>query len=89
MEAFFSQQPGDGPVIERIACGGGNFAVGGNFAFGDGTNDAAEGGIPLLVIAQRIFQNSSLEVLRRFRAAHAPRLPKAPAYFVSPARDKI
>src|SRR5258708_39462726 len=51
-------------MVERIACGRGDFAVGRNFSAGDGTNDAPESGVARLIFAKRIFQNPSLEVLR-------------------------
>ena len=60
----------DCSVVERIACCCGDFAVGRNFSLGDGTNDAAKGGIARFIFAERIFQDSSLEILRRGGASH-------------------
>ena len=57
-------------MIERIACCRGDFAVGRNFSPGDGTNNAAKGSIACFIFAERIFQDSSLEILRRGGASH-------------------
>ena len=57
-------------LVEWVACGGGYFAVGRDFSFGDGADDAAECGVTWLVFADSIFQDSSLEVLWDRRAAH-------------------
>src|ERR1700744_4896037 len=65
-----AQEPCYCPLIERIAGGGGGFAVGGDFSFGDRADDAAECGVARLVFAEAVLQNSSLEVLGDGRASH-------------------
>src|SRR5580698_196047 len=57
-------------MVERIACRSGDFAIGRDFSFWDGANDAAEGGVAGLIFAEGIFENSSLEILRGSRWAH-------------------
>jgi hypothetical protein len=54
-----SEEFGYGSVVERVACGGGDFAVSGDLALGDGADDAAEGGVA-----------GFLEVLRDDWGAH-------------------
>ena len=81
VEGLLLQQTSHGPVIQRIACSSGNLAVGRNFALGDGTNDAAKGGIALFIFAQCILKNSSLEVLRNIQATHAQNYIKSAGLF--------
>lgn len=57
-------------MVEGVACCRSYFAVCRDFAFGNGTNDAAESGVALLVFAKGVFQDSSFEVLRGRRGAH-------------------
>src|SRR6202012_4848278 len=71
MQPCRPQYPGDGTMIERITGSRRHLAVGRHLALRDRADDAAKGGVPLLVVAQRIFQNSSLEVLGHRRTAHA------------------
>lgn len=52
-------------MVEGIAGGCGDSAVSGDFSFGHGTNDTAEGGIARLVFAQGVFEDLALKVLRR------------------------
>ena len=64
VESFFAQELCDCPVIERITCRRGHFAVGRDFPLRDRTNDAAEGSIALLVFAKGVLDDTSLQVLR-------------------------
>jgi hypothetical protein len=70
LKGSVAEQAGDGSVIEGIACGGSDFAVGRNLAFGDGADDAAEGVVALLVFAETVFEDASLEILWDGRMAH-------------------
>jgi hypothetical protein len=79
VERVLSQKSRDRPVIERITRSSRHFAIGRNLALGNRTNDAAKGCIALLIIAQRILENSSLEVLRNSRTAHAQNYNKGAA----------
>jgi hypothetical protein len=65
-----AQQSCDCPLVERIACCGGDFAVGCDLSFRDGADDAPESGVARLVFAKAIFQDSSLEVLWNGWASH-------------------
>jgi hypothetical protein len=49
-------------MVERVACGCGDLAVGGYFSFGDGADDASEGCVALVVFAGCLFEDSSLDV---------------------------
>ena len=60
----------DCSMVEGIARGCGYFAVGRDFSSGDGTDDAPEGGVARLVVAEGILEDSPLEILRDSRAAH-------------------
>jgi predicted secreted protein len=51
-------------MVEGITCCRGDFAIGRNLSPGDGANDAAKGVVAGLIFAKRIFENSSLEILR-------------------------
>src|SRR5216683_865633 len=73
------------PVIKRISCSRSHLAVGGYLPLGNRTNNAAKGCIALIVVAQRILQNSPLEVLRNSRSTHAQNYNKA--YCEAAARD--
>jgi hypothetical protein len=70
MRRIGAQQAGDGSMIERIACGGRNSAVGRDFTLGNGANDAAKGVVTLLVFAEAFFENAALEILRDGRGTH-------------------
>jgi len=74
LEGSVAEQAGHGTVVERIACGGRHLAVGGDLAFGDGADDAAEGVVALLVFAEAFFEDATLEVLRDGRGAHGENL---------------
>jgi hypothetical protein len=54
----------DCSMVERITCGCGYFAVGGDFSPGDGSDDATKGVIACFIFAKCVFQDSSLEILR-------------------------
>jgi len=64
------QKFGYGSMVERIARGGGDFAVGRDLSLGDGADDPAERGVARLVFSKCVFQDSSLEILGRGGAAH-------------------
>jgi len=66
-----AKQASDCAMVERIACGCGDFAVGGNLSFGYGANDATKGSVTRLVFAKAIFDNPSFDVAWNARwAAH-------------------
>ncbi len=73
---LFSKQSSHCSVIQRIACSSGYLPVRRDPPPGDGANDAPKSGIALLVLTKRIFQNSSLEVLREVMVTHAPNYTK-------------
>ena len=57
-------------MVERIARRCGDSAVGRDFSFGNGADDAAEGVVSRLIFAEGVLQDSSLEILRRDWASH-------------------
>ena len=89
LQRSLSQQSGYGSMIEGITCSRSHLAVGRNLALGNRTNDAAKGGVAWRVVAQRILQNSSLEVLRNSRAAHAQNYNKGPGLLRARPRGTI
>ena len=48
-------------MIERIARGGGDLSVGGDLAFRDGADDAADGGVALLVGTEAVLDDAAFE----------------------------
>jgi hypothetical protein len=70
VERGATQKFGYGSMVERIACGGGDFAVGRDLSPGDRADDAAERGVARLVFSECVFQDSSLETLGRSGTAH-------------------
>jgi hypothetical protein len=70
IEGLFAQELCDRSMIERISGGGGYLTVGRYLSFGHGADDAAKGGIALLIWAQRILEDTPLEILRNGRAMH-------------------
>jgi hypothetical protein len=77
LKRSIAQQPRHCPMVKRVACGCGNLAVSRNLAFRNGTNDAAKSVVALLIFAKRVFQNSSLEVLRDGWAEHEENFSRA------------
>jgi hypothetical protein len=55
LELGAAEEFGYSSVVERVACGGGYFAVGGDFALGDRADDAAEGGVAGFIGAEGFF----------------------------------
>jgi hypothetical protein len=70
LQRCVAEEACDCSMVERVACGSGYFAVGRDLAFGNGTDDASEGDVVRLVLAEGIFEDSSFEVLRDRRGAH-------------------
>jgi hypothetical protein len=65
-----TQQLGHRSVIQRIASSSCDFAVSRDSSFGDRSNDAEKCGVALLIFAKGIFEDLSLEILRRGRTLH-------------------
>jgi len=61
---LLTQEPCDGPVIERITCGRSDSSVGRDFAFGNRADDPAKSRITYFIVAKRFLQDPSLEILR-------------------------
>jgi len=65
-----AQQAGDGPMVERVACGSCDLTVGRDLAPRHGVNDATEGVVALLVLAEAFFEDAALEILGNGRGTH-------------------
>jgi hypothetical protein len=81
-----AQELCDRSMVERIAGGCGDFTVGRDFSLFDGTNDSAEGVVAGLIFAEGVFQDSSLEILRRNGASHGETVSKMRRGFPSRRR---
>jgi hypothetical protein len=71
IEGLLAQELRDRSMVERISRSRRYLTVGRYLSFRHGTDDAAKGGIALLICAQSIFEDTSLEILRNGRAMHA------------------
>ena len=64
MQGGGAKEFGYGAMVEGVACGCRYFAVGGDFSPGNRPDDAAEGFVAGLVLAESFFENATLEILR-------------------------
>ena len=71
IEGLLAQELRDRSMIERISRSRRYLTVGRYLSFWHGTDDAAKGGIALLICAQSILEDTSLEILRSARAMYA------------------
>lgn len=85
MEGLLAQELRDRSMIERISRGRRYLTVGRHLSFWHGTDDAAKGGIALLICAQSILEDASLEILRNGRAMHASSVGSSLAVVVDAA----
>ena len=72
-----SEQARHCPLIKRIACCCCDLAVGRDFSLRNGADDASESSIALLIFAQPVFQDASLQILWNSRPSHEQNCIKA------------